>query len=151
MTSSEESGTIVVGVDASEEAQAALAWAAAEARVRGARLRIVHVFPVLRGMLAEQTTEYYPQELEEAEAEMERILAAAEQVEGVADAQREVIGGGAAAVLVERSRDADMLVVGSRGRGGFAGLLLGSVSQQCVQHAHCPVVVVRPRDGSRTP
>jgi len=57
--------------------------------------------------------------------------------------ERRVDQGTAAAVLVEESRGADLLVVGSRGHGGFAQLLLGSVSQQCAQHAFCPVVIAR--------
>jgi nucleotide-binding universal stress UspA family protein len=55
----------------------------------------------------------------------------------------EAVQGQAAGVLLHASRDADLLVVGSRGLGGFRGLLLGSVSRQCVDHASCPVVVVR--------
>jgi nucleotide-binding universal stress UspA family protein len=56
--------------------------------------------------------------------------------------EQRVIQGAPAAVLVEESQDADLLVVGSRGHGGFAQLLLGSVSQQCAQHSECPVVIV---------
>jgi nucleotide-binding universal stress UspA family protein len=57
--------------------------------------------------------------------------------------EHEIIHGGATEVLVEAAKSAELLVVGSRGHGSFAGLLLGSVSQQCVQHAPCPVVIVR--------
>jgi nucleotide-binding universal stress UspA family protein len=72
--------------------------------------------------------------------------------EVVADAdsvtiERRVDQGAPAAVLVEESRGAELLVVGSRGHGGFAQLLLGSVSQQCAQHAFCPVVIVRGTNG----
>jgi nucleotide-binding universal stress UspA family protein len=67
---------------------------------------------------------------------------------GDVEIERRVIEGAAAAVLVEESRGADLLVVGSRGHGGFAQLLLGSVSQQCAHHAECPVVIVRPRAGT---
>jgi nucleotide-binding universal stress UspA family protein len=79
--------------------------------------------------------------LREAIEEVRRDQPAAEVEPLVAD-------GPAAQVLVDMSADADMLVVGSRGRGGFAGLLLGSVSQQCVHHAHCPVTVIREPDGA---
>jgi len=61
------------------------------------------------------------------------------------EVERRVVQGRAAAALVDESRDADLLVVGSRGHGGFAGLLLGSVSQQCAHHAACPVVIVHRR------
>jgi nucleotide-binding universal stress UspA family protein len=57
--------------------------------------------------------------------------------------ERRVVQGNAAAVLIEQSRSADLLVVGNRGHGGFTGMLLGSVSGHCEHHAHCPVVVVR--------
>ena len=58
-----------------------------------------------------------------------------------------MVEGAPSAVLVDESRDADLLVVGSRGLGGFSGLLLGSVSQQCAHHAACPVVIVRAPAG----
>jgi nucleotide-binding universal stress UspA family protein len=66
---------------------------------------------------------------------------------GDVNVERRVVEGAPAAVLVDESRDADLLVVGSRGRGGFAQLLLGSVSQQCAHHANCPVVIVRSNGG----
>jgi nucleotide-binding universal stress UspA family protein len=142
-------GVIVVGVDHSDGAKEALRFALQEARLRGATLRVVHAwqfgyigalgiegsFPAVGGDL---------EELRRAAA----IALDATLVELVADTagvdvERRVDQGAAAAVLVEESRDADLLVVGSRGHGGFAQLLLGSVSQQCAQHAFCPVVIVR--------
>jgi nucleotide-binding universal stress UspA family protein len=59
------------------------------------------------------------------------------------DLETSVVPGPAARALIERSKDAGMLVVGSRGHGGFVGMLLGSVSAACAQHAHCPVLIVR--------
>ena len=84
----------------------------------------------------------------QSEERLDRALQeVAPEAEGV-EIERRVTEGSAAAVLIEASRDADLLVVGSRGHGGFTGLRLGSVSRQCVSHASCPVVVVPgPHDG----
>jgi nucleotide-binding universal stress UspA family protein len=91
-----------------------------------------------------------PKEFEQyAETVAEQALAALrEQTEGV-DVERVTGEGQAAHVLLEQARDADLLVVGSRGRGGFTGLLLGSVSQQVAHHAPCPVVVVHEPGAAR--
>jgi nucleotide-binding universal stress UspA family protein len=77
-----------------------------------------------------------------ADAALEAIVAEAIPVTGNVDVVRWVAEGAAGSVLVDESRDAELLVVGSRGRGGFAGLMLGSVSQQCAYHARCPVVII---------
>jgi nucleotide-binding universal stress UspA family protein len=138
---------IVVGVDESEGAKAALRFALEEARLRQAKLRVVHAWqfgyigapgfegslPAVGGDLAEFH--------EAAEAALDETLRGV-VADGVA-IERRVDQGAAAPVLIEESRDADVLVVGSRGHGGFAQLLLGSVSQQCALHALCPVVIVR--------
>ena len=138
---------IVVGVDQSEGAKAALRFALEEAGLRQAKLRVVHAWqfgyigapgfegslPAVGGDLAEFH--------EAAEAALDETLRGV-VADGVA-IERRVDQGAAAPVLIEESRDADLLVVGSRGHGGFAQLLLGSVSQQCAQHAFCPVVIVR--------
>jgi nucleotide-binding universal stress UspA family protein len=80
---------------------------------------------------------------EEAAALLDQVLAdAASDALGV-DIEKKVVEGQAAPVLVEAARDVSMLVVGSRGLGGFSGLLLGSVSQQCAHHATCNLVIVR--------
>jgi nucleotide-binding universal stress UspA family protein len=137
-------GVIVVGVDHSAGAKAALRFALEEARLRQATLRVVHAWQFgyigattgLEGALPAVGGE-----LEDfrrgAEAALEETLKdVGADNDGVA-IERRVDQGTAAAVLVEESRGADLLVVGSRGHGGFAQLLLGSVSQQCAQHAFC--------------
>ena len=144
-------GTIVVGVDGSPGSRAALRWALAEAALRDA---------VVEAVVTWQTPTYaytgvavMPPVVELAEAAsatLQEAIASEVAAMGpeVADVRVEpvVIEGPAAGLLIERSRDADLLVVGSRGYGGFRGLLLGSVSHQCASHAHCPVVVVSSRD-----
>ena len=142
-------GVIVVGVDHSAGAKAALRFALEEARLRQATLRVVHAwqFGYIGATGLEGALPAVGGELEEfregAAAALEETLRdVGADSDGVA-IERRVDQGTAAAVLVEESRGADLLVVGSRGHGGFAQLLLGSVSQQCAQHAFCPVVIVR--------
>ncbi|HEX5468720.1 MAG TPA: universal stress protein [Gaiellaceae bacterium] len=142
-------GTIVVGIDGSEHSERALDWAIAEAKIRGTRLELVaawHVPPAI--YMGPGFTPPIDESVESAFREV------AEEVVGKAAGRARAAGveaetrlehGQAAEVLVEASADADLLVVGSRGRGGFAGLLLGSVSTQCAHHASCALVIVRPR------
>jgi nucleotide-binding universal stress UspA family protein len=84
--------------------------------------------------------DYQPEET--ARTLLARAIAQADE-DGPIAVEQVVDQGSPAAVLIDRSHDADLLVVGTRGHGGFAGMLLGSVSAHCVHHAHCPVVVVR--------
>ena len=141
---------IVVGIDGSPSSLTALAWARDEARLRDVALHVVLTFEPLR-----YTDEQgYPVPAEEGQA-IARATAQRTLDEAVADIddvkleRHAVAAVDAARVLVDRSEDADLLVVGSRGYGGFAGMMLGSVSQKCVNHAGCPVVVVRPRPAQR--
>jgi nucleotide-binding universal stress UspA family protein len=132
--------TIVVGVDGSEHSIAALQWAAEEARLRGASLHLVTAweFPYVANPAVLLTLESEPF-ADEARHTLDRALDAID-ADGI-DVSTAVIEGSAAQHLVERSRTADLVVVGSRGRGGFTGLLLGSVSQHLVSYAKCPVLV----------
>jgi nucleotide-binding universal stress UspA family protein len=139
---------IVVGVDESAGAQRALEWALEEAKLRGATLRMLHVVPPSDAYFPYSAVAYeaFERHMEEAKAAAVEVLAqlleqAGAAAEGVT-VDRVVEVGLASDALVRESADADLVVVGSRGRGGFAGLLLGSVSQQVVQHARSPVVVI---------
>lgn len=137
--------TIVVGVDGSDRAQAALRWAMDEARLRHATVQAVHVWePPLMGGYPYTTSTFDPQSLEGRgrqvlDAAVDAVLDDADDVK----VERVGVCGSPAAALIERTKDADLVVVGSRGLGGFAGLLLGSVSEQVARHAACPVVIVR--------
>jgi nucleotide-binding universal stress UspA family protein len=145
----DNNGVIVVGVDSSDGAKAALRFALDEARLRHASLRAVHAWQLgyigAAGLGNPYTT--FDPDLNDVRAAAETSLDAvldevASNGNGVV-VERRVVEGTPATVLVDESREADLLVVGSRGHGGFAGLLLGSVSQQCAHHAACPVVIVR--------
>lgn len=136
---------IVVGIDGSDHAKEALRWALEEARLRGATLRVVNAWtaPVYVGYAAVSGAVLDPALFKDAADE--QIETAVKEILGDATdvpVERKTVEGTAASVLVEEAEGADLLVVGSRGHGGFAGLLLGSVSQQCAQHSLCPVVIV---------
>lgn len=133
---------IVVGVDGSPEAAHALSWAIDEARLRGASVSIIHGFAVPPTIVDTMDHGLYPSLAEEANTVIDHVLAAAPSTEGL-EVSHAIEAGSPAKVLIEASREATLLVVGRRGHGGFDGLALGSVSSQCVHHAHCPVVVVR--------
>ncbi|PWF82821.1 universal stress protein [Kocuria rosea] len=136
---------IVVGVDGSAESLTALEWAITEARFRDGRLHLVTAWQY--PAMAAGGMEWVLPDPDTYGQASQRIQAEALQKVHVddVDISTEVVQKPVAAALLDASADADLLVVGSRGRGGFTGLLLGSVSNQVVHHASCPVLVVRPR------
>ena len=154
---------LVVGVDGSPGAAEALRWAVAEARLRKARLRIVHAWiygyvgmpsggiGYMGSFGSNAALGIEPEDLQQAaEDVLEKAIAdVVGGVEGV-EVERKVVEGAAAQVLIGAAVGADLLVVGSRGHGDFVGLLLGSVSQQCVHYAPCPVVVVHSPKATAT-
>jgi nucleotide-binding universal stress UspA family protein len=134
---------IVVGVDGSPLAYSALEFAIEEARQRKASLQVTYAYAVMAsGVTGSTGHDYYEQVENEAREFMEGLKANAPSTDGV-DVDWLAIPGNPSEVLIEASEKAVLLVVGSRGVGGFMGLVLGSVSTQCVQHSHCPVLVVR--------
>lgn len=140
--------TIVVGVDGSDCARAALEFAAAEAALRGAGLRIVCAWEIptaayAAGFSPAVDASVFDAFCEDAQTVVREAIAAAKRLQPAVECEGTTVAGQAAEVLLEQGRDADIIVVGNRGRGGFASLLLGSVSQQVVHHAPCPVIVVR--------
>jgi nucleotide-binding universal stress UspA family protein len=163
-------GQIVVGVDGSADAEAALRWAIEEARRHGDSVRAVYVYglssehnPFLTAYASLPTATGAKRTAEDAQrwreerAEATRLQAEGELssiVGGVMDEQSDVkvatvaVGGGRPAqALLEQASDCALLVVGARGRGGFRGLRLGSIAEKCVRHAPCSVMVVRAKRG----
>jgi len=146
---SEPDNRIVVGVEGSGGARAALRWAIKEARYRNAAVDVVTAYSTTY-VPASPDFNYVPLDPIDLEAEVKRMqdsiideVLAEVDSEGV-EIRRRMVRGRAADTLIAESDNASMLVVGSRGRGGFRGLLLGSVSQQITHHGSCPVVIVRP-------
>ncbi len=138
---------IYVGIDGSSHSQLALEWAMREAVIRREPLTVIAVHEVPTsgwgGMIV------YPQDSklreESRKAAQEAVDKAAAQLGGAAPSSVTVQAsiGLPAAQLIEESKNADLLVIGSRGAGGFTRLIVGSTSAQVSQHAHCPVVIVR--------
>lgn len=136
---------IVVGVDGSPSSIKALSWAIRQAELTGAEVEAVTAWSYPSG--------YGWAPFGDGAADFEGnagklLFEALAEVSGIApDVMVEplVVQGHAADVLVRAAEGADLLVVGSRGHGGFAGMLLGSVSQHCVHHARCPVLILRDR------
>jgi len=140
-------GRVVVGIDDSPAARQALRYAADIAGWKKWTLHVVHAWHLSypAGPYAIDLAEV---ELALAEAAREVVTEVEDDVLGQdhgLELRQTIAEGPAARVLIEESEGANLLVVGSRGRGGFASLALGSVGQACVHHAHCPVLVVRPR------
>ncbi len=141
-----ETGLVVVGVDGSEESIVALKWAIEEARIRGARVRAMNVwnYPVGYGI---EMAAISALDVETVEKSARGVLdhsveAALLDVDEAPQVERVTRQGSPSKELLAEAKDADMLVVGKRGHGGFLGLVLGSVANQVVHHATCPTVVV---------
>jgi nucleotide-binding universal stress UspA family protein len=143
--------TIVVGIDGSPESKRALRWAVDEGRLRGTPVRAVHAWeypplaltadPFLPGG-GNSLDLVDPGALNDAAVAF-LAAAVAEATDAPDEVEQVAVEGHAAEVLLEAAKDASLLVVASRGHGGFTGALLGSVSQAAVSHAPCTVVVVR--------
>lgn len=135
---------VVVGTDGSEASFEAVRWAAGEAKAHGAELEIIHTWtlPVMTdpiGMVPLQLP--VDDFIKQAEAVRDHAVKLATEA-GAANVTGRVERGMAAEHLIKASKSADEVVVGTRGHGGFVGLLLGSVAQQVATHAECPVVIV---------
>ena len=147
MTKQDRTELVVVGVDGSPASEAALAWAARYAHAIGARLRAVLAWhypspaggpPV--GVAPASVTSRVEQSRYEI---LDKAIAATCGDEPGREIERKVVDGHPVQVLIEESKEADLLVVGHTGHDGFKGMLLGSVSTHTVTHASCPVTVVR--------
>ncbi|WP_434994269.1 universal stress protein [Arthrobacter sp. Ld5] len=140
---------IVVGVDGSEESIAALELAGSLVPLAGDVIRALTVWQYPIGFGTFAPISWNPDEL--AETALDHALSAAFGDEPPCPVERRVLQGPTAQVLIEESRKASMIVVGSRGHGGFAGLLLGSVSSAVAERSACPVLIahgsLQPPDG----
>jgi nucleotide-binding universal stress UspA family protein len=138
---------IIVGVDGSEHSRHALEWAIREAAVRHAPLTVLTVQQAVAGSWGGPVLDPGDQDLAEkarevAQEETDRTLEKINPELRPSSVSVRAVNGLPAEVLLEAAADADMLIVGCRGTGGFKRLPMGSVSTQVTHHAHCPVVVI---------
>jgi nucleotide-binding universal stress UspA family protein len=138
--------TVLVGVDGSRGSRKALIWAAAEAATHGADLVVLkvweHALPPPMGSGSVPLGDV-PDTGDDAAEELLKVIKEELGDDPPVRVYPRAKEGGAARALIEQSMDADLLVVGTRGHGGFPGLVLGSVSQHVAAYAKCPVTVVR--------
>jgi nucleotide-binding universal stress UspA family protein len=135
---------VVVGTDGSEASYEAVRWAAQEAKAHGAELEIIHTWslPVMADPIGMVPLQLPVEDfIKQADAVRDYAVKLAKEV-GASQVTGRVERGMAAEHLIKASKSADQVVVGTRGHGGFVGLLLGSVAQQVATHAECPVVIV---------
>ena len=136
-------GPIVVGVDGSAGSRAALRVAAEEARIHGRKLRAVMVHSFLEEYYPGGVPAFDPSHVEDARAALADVVREELGEKPVVEVERVVTCDLPARGLISEATDASLIVVGARGLGGFRSLLMGSVSQQVVHHAPCPVLIVR--------
>jgi nucleotide-binding universal stress UspA family protein len=139
---------VVVGIDGSPTSERAIGYAFAQASSRGLGLTVVHAWwmEFVEGVITSTSSEEQWERMgQEQRVLVSEALAGWREKYPDVNVREHVVRSLPAEALVGESAGAELVVVGSRGRGGFAGLLLGSVSHSVMQHAHCPVAVVRPR------
>lgn len=145
MTSVSQSGggRIVVGIDGSPPSLDALSWAARQAELTGAGLEVLMCWewPSSYGWAVPVPDDFDPEG--DVRRTLETALAPLRAAHPGVALDGRVVEGHPAPILVEASKGADLLVVGNRGHGGFVGMVIGSVSEHCTLHAHCPVLVYR--------
>ena len=133
---------VVVGVDGSDDSAHALRWALVDARVRGAVAAVVHAWHPPYSLSFSAAAVDFPAFEDAATRLLDRVVDAVEPEFRDVPIERVLVSGSPTDALLGAAQDAEVVVVGGRGVGGFRGLLLGSVSQQLAHHAPCPVVVV---------
>jgi nucleotide-binding universal stress UspA family protein len=143
---------VVVGYDGSPESRLALSWAAATAHRRGTKLTLLHSVNLgfIPGFPAFDTSQVEPELQDAARRLVDDGATRAGDTLDASEIQTQYWLGSPAAQIVEASHNADLVVVGSRGRGRITGGLLGSTSYAVAAHADCPVVVVRPSHAAAT-